>query len=1002
MANNGIQQTNTSSNIPTTNAMCASVNNDSVKILQLNTNRSRTAHDLAIATALDIKADILLLSEPNRRAISERKDWTFDREVDAAIKTMSKITVKSQGCGTGFAFVELSQFTVYSVYSSGNRDIEQLEGTLHEIGRRIATLHENAIIAGDFNAKSPQWGMHRTDRRGDVLTEWMAAHDLAIVNRGDSPTFQIQGYSSILDLTIATQNMLNKVSNWEVNDRESLSDHRYIIFEIGLNDTSRSKPRQYNGWQVAKLEEEKLENATDEIIHINLNTTSQEFSSRLSQICDKSMPRKRMHPTRQPVYWWNQEIASLRKESLSRRRAYARSIRRSQPNITEQLWREFKDSRKALRNSIKNAKRNSWKELCANIDTNIWGDGYKIAMKMMNGFPPIPNITMEQMETTVRHLFPVHTDVNFNCEVSCHLPNFDKEELNIACNKLRNKRAPGPGNIPPEVLKYVANHKTEYTLSVYNRLARERKFPAEWKKARLLLLQKENKVPNDPTSFRPICLLDVEGKLYEQLLLIRLKAELQRTGGLSDMQFGFRERRQTIDAVLEVVRIAREAEAFATQHRRICAVVTVDVKNAFNSASWQLILDKLARRGVNSSLIKIIQSYLSERKILLEADNIVKEIKVNSGVPQGSVLGPTLWNVLYDDLLRQDYPEGVTIIGFADDIALVARDKNERTLMNKVNTGLLMVANWMQGNLLELAPLKTQAVLLTKKRKIPTISFDLLGNIIRPKGSIKYLGIWLDSKLTFSEHVNKTVEKAQRTVTALSTIMPNVGGPRASKRKLLNSVVISQLLYGAPVWQSVTENKRTCQKIGKIQRQMAIRVTSSYRTISSEAVGVIGSIPPIDLQIAERTAKYNGIPKSIAHQNLMAQWQERWEHGTYGRWTFRLIPNIQNWVNRSYGEVDYYISQALSGHGCFNNYLFERRRRETGACPYCMEDVDNAEHTLFVCPRWNDTRRTFVEATQSQFTEQTMIAKLTENEASWKAVYKVVRQILETKAKENL
>lgn len=85
---------------------------------------------------------------------------------------------------------------------------------------------------------------------------------------------------------------------------------------------------------------------------------------------------------------------------------------------------------------------------------------------------------------------------------------------------------------------------------------------------------------------------------------------------------------------------------------------------------------------------------------------------------------------------------------------------------------------------------------------------------------------------------------------------------------------------------------------------MAIVVTSSYRTISSEAVGVTGSITPIDLQIAERTAKYNDTPKKVGHENPMVQWQEGWEHGTYGRWTFRLILNIQNWVNRPYGEVD--------------------------------------------------------------------------------------------------
>lgn len=1003
MANNKTPQTPQTTrvlrNSPAQNSTPTAGN--TIKILQLNTNRSRPAHDLSLATALDIKADILLISEPNRRAIRERKDWVFDREVDAAIKCISNIPIISRGYGTGFAFIKLAEFTIYSVYSSGNKDIQQFEDTLYEIGSRIRTLTEKAVIGGDFNAKSPQWGMNYTDRRGEVLIEWLAAHDLAIMNRGESPTFQVQGYSSILDLTIATQNLAKNVSKWEVNDRESLSDHNYITYEIVANRKAKPKHQRHHGWQLAKLSPENLENATELFINNNSTTSPQEFSSKLTCICDKSMPKKKSHATRQPVYWWNQDIANLRKESLQRRRLYIRSLKRNLENITEQLWKDYKDSKKNLRDAIKAAKRNSWKELCSNIDTDIWGKGYKIAMKMMNGFPPLPILTIEQMEDAARYLFPVHQELNFNCDRNDNSINFNKEELNIASKKLKSKRSPGPNNIPPEVLKHVAGQKTDYTLSVYNNQATDRKFPAEWKVAKLMLLRKGDSMSNDPASFRPICLLNVEGKLYEQLLLIRLKSELERTGGLSDKQFGFREKRQTVDAVLEITRIAREADAANAQQRMMCAVVTVDVKNAFNSASWQLILEKLERRGINSNLIRIIQSYLSDRTILLEAEDGVREFEVNSGVPQGSVLGPTLWNVLYNDLLQQEYPEGVTLIGFADDIALVATDKNERILMNKINIGLLMVANWMRKNLLDLAPHKTEAVLLTKRRKIPDLTFNLLGNTITPKGSIKYLGIWLDSKLTYTVHVNRIIEKAQRTVTALSMIMPNVGGPRATKRKVLSCVVHSQLLYGAPVWHSAMRNKKICQKLQKIQRQMAIRVTSSYRTISTEAVGVIGGIPPIDLQATERTEKFNGTPKSIARENLIAQWQDRWENGTYGRWTFRLIPNIQRWANRPYGEVDYYLTQALSGHGCFNKYLFDRRRRDTSVCSYCEADEEDAAHTLFVCPRWSDCRRNFQTIMNEDFTEHSMMTKLIESESGWNAVYNVVRLIIETKAKES-
>ncbi|KAJ8983451.1 hypothetical protein NQ317_013326 [Molorchus minor] len=139
---------------------------------------------------------------------------------------------------------------------------------------------------------------------------------------------------------------------------------------------------------------------------------------------------------------------------------------------------------------------------------------------------------------------------------------------------------------------------------------------------------------------------------------------------------------------------------------------------------------------------------------------------------------------------------------------------------------------------------------------------------------------------------------------------------------------------------------------------MNIRICSAYRTISTEGVGVIAGVPPIELLIEEIQEKYTGTDKTTAKRNLMDRWQEKWNRGKYGQWTYRLIPVIQTWLGRPYGEVDYFLTQALSGHGCFRKYLYDRRRAEADACKYCGGQ-DDPEHTLFVCRRWNDTRQKY-------------------------------------------
>ncbi|XP_030768120.1 uncharacterized protein LOC115891722 [Sitophilus oryzae] len=132
-------------------------------------------------------------------------------------------------------------------------------------------------------------------------------------------------------------------------------------------------------------------------------------------------------------------------------------------------------------------------------------------------------------------------------------------------------------------------------------------------------------------------------KLYEHLILIRLNEELDRIGTLSARQYGFRKGRQTIHAIEHVLLIARQAADYAPNNRKLCAVITLDVQNAFNSASWQIILDEMQKWGISSSLTNMVASYLSERTILIEDDTAKRHINVTSGVPQVSALGVSAW-----------------------------------------------------------------------------------------------------------------------------------------------------------------------------------------------------------------------------------------------------------------------------------------------------------------------------------------------------------------------
>ncbi|XP_033218307.1 uncharacterized protein LOC117173774 [Belonocnema kinseyi] len=148
-----------------------------VKILQINCNRSYPAYDLALATAKEMGKD-----------------------VDAAIKvTDPGIVVTGQGKGKGFSYIVTPSFSIYGCYASPNKQVEELEETLEQIQSIMRSRCDEFIVVGDFNAKFPQWGMKTTDKRGHILIEWIAQHDLNVKNVGNKATFYRKEYGSILD-----------------------------------------------------------------------------------------------------------------------------------------------------------------------------------------------------------------------------------------------------------------------------------------------------------------------------------------------------------------------------------------------------------------------------------------------------------------------------------------------------------------------------------------------------------------------------------------------------------------------------------------------------------------------------------------------------------------------------------------------------------------------------------------------------------------------------------
>ena len=331
------------------------------------------------------------------------------------------------------------------------------------------------------------------------------------------------------------------------------------------------------------------------------------------------------------------------------------------------LTAEYSAAKKTTKRAIKSSQQRCWRELGEELDADPWGLGYKIVTRKLASFTSSAPRDAATINKIVGTLFPEHPRRPDHPAPHdpIEIPVFTGTELSIAVRSMRNKRAPGPDGLPAELLKAICSSHPSILLDMYNSCLKAGIFPARWKTARLVLISKGKGPADSPSAYRPLCMLDTAGKLLEKLLKPRLQAAIAAAGDLAPRQYGFRRGKSTIDAVQKVGNAAKSTEQGNHYSRPICLLATFDVKNAFNSVRWDKALDAFEQDfHIPAYLLRILGDYLKDRSIVYDTEDGPIKRQITSGAAQGSMLGPDIWNVSYDGILRMEMPEGVFLVGY--------------------------------------------------------------------------------------------------------------------------------------------------------------------------------------------------------------------------------------------------------------------------------------------------------------------------------------------------